>query len=110
MVEEELRESAKRDFQSYGRPLDTVAFFKYFRQIITASDDDQPAMVGNLSKSWKSWARLKRIMVRDGSRPRVPGMLLKAVLKAVLISGVETWVMTPRIGRSLWRFQNRVTR
>ena len=33
---------------------------------------------------------------------------LKVVVQVVLIFGLETWVVTPRIGRALGIFQNRV--
>ena len=38
------------------------------------------------------------------------GILSNAVVKDVLLFGVETWVMTPHIGRALGGFQHRVTR
>ena len=41
-----MRESAARASQDYGRPLDTVTYFKYFGRILTALDDNWPAVVG----------------------------------------------------------------
>ena len=49
-----MRESAARASQDYGRPLDTVTYFKYFGRILTALDDNWPAVVGNLQKERKS--------------------------------------------------------
>ena len=37
-------------------------------------------------------------------------MFFKALVQAVLIFGSETWVLTPRMGRALGIFQQRVTR
>ena len=36
MVEDELWESAERSFWAYGRPLDTVTYFKYMGRVLTA--------------------------------------------------------------------------
>ena len=33
---------------------------------------------------------------------------LKAVIQAILLFGLETWVVTPRIGRTLGGFHDRV--
>ena len=40
----------------------------------------------------------------------MPRMFFKAVVYAVLLFILETWVMTPRMGRSLGEFQHRVDR
>ena len=39
---------------------------------------------------------------------RVSGTFLKAVVQAVLIFGLEMWVMTPRMRRDLGGLHNRV--
>ena len=65
-------------------------------------------MIRNLRKARKSWDRLSRILGREGSSPRVSGMLFKEVVQAVIIFGAEAWVMTPHIGRYLGGLQHRV--
>ena len=67
-------------------------------------------MVGNLKKARKSWARLTRILGREGANHRVSGMLFKAMVKAVLLFRSEMWVLTPRMGWALGRFQHGVAR
>ena len=67
-------------------------------------------MVGNLSKTRKSWGRLSRISSREGADPKVSGNIFKAVTQAVLLFGAETWVLTPRMERGLDSFQHRVAR
>ena len=64
MVEEELWESAERDFQAYGRPLINFTSFKYMRQILTVAYNDWTALVGNLRKAQMSWAGMARILRR----------------------------------------------
>ena len=85
MAEEELQESVERAFQAYVRNIETVTFFKYLGQVLTAKDDEWTEVVGNLSKAQKSLARMERIMVREGANPRVSGMFFKAVVQAVLL-------------------------
>ena len=51
---------------------------------------------------------LSIILQQDGANPRVSGILFKAVVQAVLISGSETWMMIPRMGREIGGFQHRV--
>ena len=108
MAEEELWESAERAFQAYVRPLKTVTSLKYMVQVLTAADNNCTTVVGNLRKARKSWTWLKIILGGEGANPRVSGMFFKAVVKAVLIFGLEMWVLTPRMGRPLEIFQHGV--
>ena len=62
MAEAELRESTERDFEAYGKPLENVLDLKYLGRVMTAGDDDWPAVAGNLSKARKSWGRLTLIL------------------------------------------------
>ena len=64
MVEAELRDSTERAFEAYGKPLETVATFKYPGQVMTVGYEDWLAVAGNLVKSRKSWGRLSRILSR----------------------------------------------
>ena len=51
-------DSTERDLKAYGKPLDTITTFKYMGRVMTAGDDDWPAVAGNLVKARKSWGRL----------------------------------------------------
>ena len=62
LAEAELRESMERAFEACGEPLENVTAFKYLGQILTAGDDDWPAVVENLSKARNSWERLSWIL------------------------------------------------
>ena len=55
MAETELRESTERAFEAYGNPIEAVSSFKYLGRIMTAGDDDCPAVAGNLVNARKSW-------------------------------------------------------
>ena len=73
LAAEDMRESAARAFQDYGRPLEMVTLFKYLGRTMMALDKGWSVVVGNLQNAWKSWARLARIMGREGDIPRVTG-------------------------------------
>ena len=49
-----------------------------------------------------------RILSREGAAPRVPRLFFKAVVQAVLLFGVDTWVVTPRTRKALGGFQTQV--
>ena len=97
-------------FEVYGKQLKTVPSFNYLGRILTAGYDYWPAVAGNLGKARKSWGRLKRIMSREGAYKRVSGNVFKAVVQQVLLFGEETWVLTPRIERSLNSFMHGAAR
>ena len=62
-----------------------VTLFKYLGQVLTATDNDWMAVVGNLWKAQKIWARMERMLGQEGARPRFSGMFFKAVMQAVLL-------------------------
>ena len=63
-----------------------------------------------MEKERAAWRRMTRILSREGERPRVFGFFFKSVVQSVLLFGVETWVLTPCMGRVLGDFQNQVVR
>ena len=62
---EEIRASTKGTFQAYGPPLTLMSSFKYLGQILIASDNNWPGVVGNLSNFQKKWDSLSRILGRE---------------------------------------------
>ena len=110
MAEAELRNSTERAFEAYGKPLETVSAFKYLVQVMKAGDDDWPAVAGNLLKARKIFGSLSRILCREGEDTRLSGKCFKAVVQAVLLFGVDTWVITPRMERALESSQHRDVR
>ena len=53
---------------------------------------------------------MTQILSREGTMLRVSGIFLKAVLQAVLIFGLETWVVAPCMGKDLGGYQDQVVR
>ena len=96
------------DFRYYGLPLASVPSFNYLGQIRTALENYWPAVVGNLQKAQTKWDWMARILGWEGKKMQLLGVFFKIVVQAVLISGSETWVMTPHMGRSLGGFQHRL--
>ena len=96
------------EFESYGRPLEMVVAFNYLGMIRTASDNNWMVVVENLQKSQKCWARLSQILWREGTYPWTSGTFYKDVVQATLLFGTETWVVSPRIGKTLGGFHHRV--
>ena len=67
-------------------------------------------MTRNLSWSREVWRRMARIFIREGAAPLVSWLFFKAVVKAVLLLGLDTWVVTPHMGKELGEFQVQMVR
>ena len=98
---DEEREVIARSFSAYGRPLEMVISFKNLGQVISATDDDWPAVVSKLARVKMFFRSMSRILSREGATPWVSGFFFKAVIQVVLLFGAETWVVTPRMGTDL---------
>ena len=102
--------AAGRAFEAYGRRIPAVEEFRYLGRVLTATDDDWPAVAGNLVRARKMWGRLARILGREGADPKVSRMFYIAVTQQVLFFGVESWVLTGKMEAALDAFQGRVAR
>ena len=51
MEETETRENSERAFHAYGKPMEAVLEFRYLGRLLTAMDDDWPAVAGNIRKA-----------------------------------------------------------
>ena len=40
----------ERAFHAYGQPMEAVSEFRYLGRVLTATDDDWPAVAGNIKK------------------------------------------------------------
>ena len=100
----------ERAFEAYGEPIKSVSEFKYLGRILTATDDNWPAVVGHLGKARRSWGRLSRVLGREGADLKVSRAIYISVTQAVLLFGFETWVLTARMEKALDSFQSRVAR
>ena len=64
MTETEMQENSEREFHAYGKPMEAVSEFSYLGRLLTATDDDWPAVAGNIRKARVSWGRLARVLGR----------------------------------------------
>ena len=55
LAEAEIRESTERALEAYGEQLESVPRFTYLGRVMTAGDDDWPAVAGNLAKARRRW-------------------------------------------------------
>ena len=108
MAANEERAVKYRAFSAYGRPLEMVTSFRYLGWVISAADDDWPAVVRNLSRARAMWKRMTRILSREGAELQVSVFFFKAVVQAVFLFRSETCVVTPRMVRVLGGFQDQV--
>ena len=92
---EEEREVTARSFKSYGRPLEMVTSFKYLGRVISEADENWPVVVKNLSHARNVLRRMLCILSKEGSALRVSGISFKAMAQAVLLFGLDTWLVTP---------------
>ena len=96
------------DFQAYRRPLETVKAFKYFGRVLIASYYDWLAVFDILRKAWSRWEYRSRILGKEGADLWTSSNLYKAVSQTNLLFGSQTWVVNPRIGRTLGGFHHRM--
>ena len=108
LAETETRGNLERAFHAYGKPMEAVSEFRYLGLLLTATDNDWPAVAGNIKKARRSWGRLDRVLGREGSDPKVSRTFYVYVTQKVLLFGAETWVLTKNMEWSLDAFQGRV--
>ena len=67
--ETETRENLEQAFRAHGQPMEAVTEFRYLGRILMATDDNWPAVAGNIKKARRSWGRLAKILGSEGGRP-----------------------------------------
>lgn len=74
-------------------------------------DEDWPAVCHNLQKAQKQWAKIARVLSREGGmRPKVCGSFYKAVVQQALLYCCETWVVSDAMLTALRGFHHRIAR
>ena len=79
-----------REFIAYGRPLEMATSFLYLGRVISAAENDWPAVVRNLARARTAWKRMTRILSREEAELRVYRFFFKSVVHAVILFGAET--------------------
>ena len=104
LEETETRENSEQDFEAYGAQIKSVPEFKYLGRILTATDDNFSAVVGNIRKASRRWGQLSRVLSREGVDPKVSWAFYISVTQAFLFFGSETWVLTAKMEKALDSF------
>ena len=108
LAEAELETTSEKAFHAYGTKMRAVTEFKYLEKVLTNTDDDWPAVAGNIRKARASWGRLARILGREGADLKVTHSFYTAVTQQVLLFGAESCVLAKRMESDLEAFQGRV--
>ena len=58
LAETETRENSEGAFHAYGQPMEAVLEFWYLGQILTVTDENWPAVAGNIKKARRIWRRI----------------------------------------------------
>ena len=97
------------EFTVYDILLTSVTYFRYLGRVLSENNNYWLEVVLNLRNSRCKWARLTRVLSREGADTRTLGQIQLAVLQLVLLYRSKTWVMTPHIRRVLGGFHHRVS-
>ena len=76
----------------------------------TRQDDDNYAIDRQLKRAKAKWARVGKILSVQATAPRVSGYFYKAILQAVLLYGLVSWVISVIELKQLHSIHHRVTR
>ena len=79
--------TSEKAFHAYGTKIRAVTVFKYLGRVLTNTDDDWPAVAGNIRKARANWGRLARILGREGADLKVTRSFYTAVTQQVLLFG-----------------------
>ena len=110
LAEDEARAETERALTAYGFPFYQVTPLKYLGRVLSEEDNNWPVVVRNLRRARQKWARLTRVLSREGAYARTLGHIYLAVVQSVMLYGSETWVLTPHMLRVLGGFHYRVSR
>ena len=75
-----------------------MATFRYLGIPLDQTDDDEPAVRLNIMNTRAVWGAL---LQRDGAEPRVLAIFYRAVVQAIILYGLETWVLSAEMERKV---------
>ena len=75
-----------------------MATFRYLGIPLDQTDDDEPAVRLNIMNTRAVWGAL---LQRDGAEPRVLAIFYSAVVQAIILYGLETWVLSAEMERKV---------
>ena len=90
--------------------IERVAQFRYLGRILDENDDDTHASSRQLGRARSKWNRIGRVLRSEGMKPGAMGYFYKAIVQAVLLYGLETWVFLDAHLRQIRSFYSKVGR
>ena len=97
-------------FSAYGTPPMAVSLFQYLGKMLSSSDNNWTSVERNLRREQGKWVRSTKILGRKGADMRMAERFYVAVMQKVLLFWSKTWVMTPRLDKTLKGFHHPVDR
>jgi hypothetical protein len=91
-------------FSVDGEVLEWVEIFKYLGRLLAQDDDDIEAISAQLWKACATWDRVEQVPRNKNVSPHVAATFYKAVVKAILLYGSKTWVLSRMAFACLERF------
>ena len=79
-------------FHIGDQPIQKVSSFKYLGRILSANDDDLPAVAANVHCAHQRWGQVAQLLIREGASSLTMSYFYKAVVQAVLLYGSATSV------------------
>ena len=81
LAEEEAQAGTELAIIAYEISLSPFTSFNYMRRVLLAKDDECPAVVNNFWRAGKKWARLTRVLSREGADTCTLGQIYFAVVQ-----------------------------
>ena len=91
----------------HGDILERVKVFWYLSRLLLQDDEDIQAVQSQLHKARGMWARIRQVLQKENSPPRVSAKFYKAIIQSVLLYGSKTWVLSPAVMARLVGFHIR---
>jgi len=73
-------------------------------------DDDKHASSRQLARARTKWNRIGRVLCSEGMKPRAISYFYKVIVQAILLYGLETWVVSDSHLKQFRSFHSRVGR
>lgn len=93
-----------------GGPIERVDSFRYLGRILAENDSDSRCVDEQLKRARQRWARLARILKREGANARCMAVFYLTIVQAVLLYGADSWTLSRRDIRALESFHKRAVR
>ena len=83
--------------------VENITTFRYLVIPLNQMDDNCTAVRQNIMRARSVWGRLGKLLRQEGAEPRVSEIFYRAVVQAILLYGLETWVILTSMERKVDR-------